>query len=149
MENEKRINLIIIEDNALFATALKQYLLTGFEKIQIRANIQMFKNSETCLDWISHIGNIKPDIIIMDYFLNSQYNESVDGLKAMFNLKLVKPNAEVIFLSSQDKVEVAVEALRMGAFNYIVKNEHSFKNVFESIKECIGEIKFAEKINRN
>lgn len=146
MKNEKIINLFIIEDNALYATALKQFLQTNLENFTYAVSITEFKTSESCTEALNKNKHIKPDIIILDYFLNNQSTEAMNGLNAMFHLKIFHPEVEVIFLSSQDKMEVAVESLRTGAFDYIVKDEFAFQNVLSSVRECLDEKKFAARI---
>lgn len=140
------IKLFIIEDNLLYSAALKQYLLIGFEKSDYNVEIMTFKNSESCLEWLNCYNSTRPDIIIMDYFLNSQHNYSMNGVDALFNLKIFKLEIEVIFLSGQPKIEIAVEALRMGAFDYIVKNELAFQKVMDSVQDCLREMNYTGTI---
>ena len=144
MENERIINLFIIEDNALYAAALKQYLLSGFEKTEHRVVVETFKTAESCLEWFRYFPGKDPDIIILDYFLNNQYNDSMNGVNAMFHLKATKPKVQIIFLSGQDKIEVATEAMRRGAYEYIVKNEQAFQRTLKSAVDCIHQLKLSE-----
>jgi DNA-binding NtrC family response regulator len=149
MEMKEVVSLFIIEDNSLFATALNQYLLDEFEKRNQRISIQTFKTGESCLNWLKLFNNISPDIVIVDYYLNSQYDESMNGLDVMMRLRVNKPNAEVIFISAQNQVDVAVEALRMGAFDYIVKNKNTFTKILDSILNCLKEREIRGISNRN
>ena len=144
MKNEKIINLHIIEDNALYAAALKQFLESNLENFNYAVSITLFKTSEGCIEALNR-SKIKPDIIILDYFLNSQFNDAMNGLNALFHLKVFNSEVEVIFLSGQDKMEITVESLRTGAFDYIVKDEFAFQNVLSSVQECLHEIKLRNK----
>lgn len=79
------------------------------------SNIQSFENCEECLDHAK-----TPDVIILDY---EQGTGNVNGLQFMKHYKLKFPETEFIFLSSNTNLEVAVESIRYGAKDYIIKSQ--------------------------
>ena len=50
----------------------------------------------------------------------------MNGLMVLKKLKEQFPNVPIIFLSSQEKTEIAANTMKYGAYDYIVKNESTF-----------------------
>ena len=67
-----------------------------------------------------------PQIVFLDYNLNSQVRDAMDGIDVLKELKNIYPEMEVVMISGQDRIEVAVNTMKYGAFDYIVKGEGSF-----------------------
>jgi DNA-binding NtrC family response regulator len=64
--------------------------------------------------------------------------EGINGLELMKKVKLDHPEIDFIFLSAQNDVEVAVKIMRLGAADYIVKNEKAPHNLLRSIEHLIS-----------
>jgi two-component system OmpR family response regulator len=116
MNNEK-IKLFLVDDDALFLKALEIEFLehADFE-------IETYATGELCIQNIAHC----PDIIILDYHLNGIDINAMDGLKTLDEIKLHNPDIPVIMLSSQDKIDVAINCMHHRAFDYVVKSETAF-----------------------
>ncbi|MCI5055469.1 MAG: response regulator [Flavobacteriales bacterium] len=69
-----------------------------------------------------------PDVVLMDYGL-----EDSDGLALLREIKGLNPNIEVIFLSAQEKLQVAINSLKYGAFDYITKNDAALSRLLPTI----------------
>jgi len=67
-----------------------------------------------------------PNVVFLDYNLNSQVRDAMDGIDVLKELKEIYPEMEVVMISGQDRIEVAVNTMKYGAFDYIVKGEGSF-----------------------
>jgi len=55
--------------------------------------------------------------------------------------------AKVVMLSGQDKIEVAIESMKFGAFDYVIKGETAFsrmENIIHYVEE-LNNIKAANK----
>ena len=87
-------------------------LLSYWVKDKWKYQIQGFSNAEEVLKNL----NAKPDIILLDIML-----PGLDGMETLKRIKQYDENLPVIILSAQGSVEVAVEALRYGAFDYFPK----------------------------
>ncbi|MGO9648910.1 MAG: sigma-54-dependent transcriptional regulator [Terriglobales bacterium] len=61
----------------------------------------------------------KPDLILLDIVL-----PGIDGVEVLRQIKQANPNAIVIMMSAYHLVERAVEAMKLGAFDYLVKPFH-------------------------
>lgn len=60
----------------------------------------------------------KPDVVTIDYRL-----PDMDGEELMRKILAVNPDVEVIVISEQDDIKTAVELLKQGAYDYIVKEK--------------------------
>ena len=61
----------------------------------------------------------EPDIIFLDQMMNS-----VSGTDALRAIKRFNPDTYVVLVSGQSRIQVAVDSLKLGAFDYVIKNEH-------------------------
>jgi two-component system OmpR family response regulator len=124
MTNEKKILLFLVDDDALFLKSLEIEFAQNTESA-----IKTFATGELCLESISQ----NPDIIILDYYLNGIDKNAINGLEALDRIKGSNPQIPVIMLSSQDKIEVAVNCMKHQAFDYIVKSETAFIRLQKAI----------------
>ncbi len=93
--------------------------------------VKAFETGEDCLQAIRN--GEKPVIVFMDYFLNSVKKDASDGLEVLTEVKKHLPESEVVMLSGQDKIEVAVDVMKYGAFDYIVKGESAYYRAEKAI----------------
>ena len=77
-------------------------------------NIQAFDNGAACLDALIE----EPDIVFLDQMMGS-----VSGTDALKAIKRFNPDIYVVLVSGQQQVQVAVDSLKYGAFDYVVKDE--------------------------
>jgi DNA-binding NtrC family response regulator len=124
MINDKKILLFLVDDDALFLKSLEIDFADNTESI-----IKTFQTGELCLKNISQ----NPDVIILDYHLNSIDKNAINGLETLDRIKAVDQTIPVVMLSSQDKIEVAVNCMKHQAFDYIVKNETAFIRLQKAI----------------
>ncbi len=124
MINENRIKLFLVDDDILFLKSLEIDFIQNTE-----SEIQTFVSGELCMENISQ----NPDVIILDYHLNSIDKNAINGLETLKRIKAFDPEIPVIMLSSQDKIEVAVNCMKHQAFDYIVKSETAFLRLQKAI----------------
>jgi len=136
--NENKILLFLVDDDALF---LKSLEIEFAESTQ--SAIKTFATGELCLQNLS----LNPDVIILDYHLNSIDKNAINGLKTLDRIKEIIPNLPVIILSSQDKIEVAVNCMKHQAFDYIVKSETAFIRLQKTITTIFHYQKIEKALN--
>ncbi|NUM41701.1 MAG: SpoIIE family protein phosphatase, partial [Leptospiraceae bacterium] len=127
MENDKNINILFIEDSEedieLILRLLKK---NNFTPIHTSVDsIQGLKNS---------ISKNNFDIILADYSL-----PSFNGLEALEFIKSEKIDLPFILISGSVGEEIAVEAMRLGAVDYIMK--HNMTRLLPAIEREIREFK--------
>jgi DNA-binding NtrC family response regulator len=116
--------IFVVEDNIAFGQVLEFYL-----KDHQYENVRLFVSGEECLKYLY----LKPDIVIQDYKL-----QGISGLNVLTRTKKVLPNTEFIFLSGQDSVDIAVNTMKLGAFDYIVKNDVALQRLLQKIDNIIN-----------
>jgi DNA-binding NtrC family response regulator len=124
MIDENKILLFLVDDDALFLKSLEIDFTDNTESI-----IKTFPTGELCLENISQ----NPDVIILDYYLNSIDKNAINGLETLDRIKTANQTIPVVMLSSQDKIEVAVNCMKHKAFDYIVKSETAFIRLQKTI----------------
>ncbi len=65
----------------------------------------------------------KPQVVILDYHLNSLNPKAADGIKILERIKKENEDVNVIMLTSDDHIDIAIKSFKHGALDYIVKSE--------------------------
>lgn len=104
-------------------------MLTHWVKNQWNYNVKLFMNGTDVLENI----NEEPDLILLDIML-----PDINGIEILRQVKQKNKNIPVIMLSAQGSIDVALESIRLGAYDYfpkpIDKNrlEHTIKNAIKN-----------------
>ena len=117
MQTENNIKLFLVDDDALFLKSLEIEFLQHADFA-----IETYATGERCLEQLSH----NPDVIILDYHLNGVDKYAMNGMETLDKIKAFNPDIPVVMLSSQDKIEVAIDCMHHRAFDYVVKSETAF-----------------------
>ena len=117
MNNKDKIKILLVDDYALILKSLEiEFLQNGdFE-------IETYATGELCMKNLSH----NPDIMILDYHLDGIDKNAMNGMETLDKVKAYSPDITVIMLSSQDKIDVAINCMHHRAFDYVVKSETAF-----------------------
>ncbi len=136
MNIQEQINIFIVDDNKIFSMTLKASIENAFENVPIK--VHLFETGENCMD---KFLQVIPELVILDYSLNSESPDAVDGLRVLSKIKKYNVETSVIMLTSNDHIEIALKSFHHGAADYVVKNGNQFKK----INGCISKI-FANKV---
>ena len=117
MKTAETIKLFLVDDDALFLKSLQLEFLehADFE-------IETYPTGELCIQSLSN----NPDIIILDYQLDGIEKDAMNGMDTLDKIKIYNPDIPVVMLSSQDKIDVAINCMHHKAFDYVVKSETAF-----------------------
>ena len=118
MYANKNFKVTIIDDSAAMAEMIKDFINEKFKG----AAVDVFSTGESALKGIFE----KPDVIILDYHLDSTDPLALNGLQILLKLKEMYNDVTVIFLSAEEKAEIAANTIKYGAYDYLVKNETAF-----------------------
>lgn len=135
MKNENKIKLFLVDDDALFLKSLEIEFMQHAD-----FTIQTFSTGELCIENLSDT----PDVIILDYQLDGIVKNVMNGLETLDKIKAFNPDIPVVMLSSQDKIDVAINCMHHKAFDYVVKSETAFMRL-QKIITAIFQIKKMEK----
>jgi response regulator of citrate/malate metabolism len=126
---KKLESVYIVEDSPAEMEMTKDYF-SKYPEIQIKG----FINGDECLKEIV-VSGVSPDMILVDYFLDSQVSSSKDGLEILVKLKELCPNASIIMHTSVDNERVIELARKKGAFNYVVKGASGYEKLDRIIEQ--------------
>lgn len=115
--NGTQIKLFMVDDDAVFLKLLEIEFLENAD-----FKIETFPTGELCLENISK----KPDVIILDYHLDGIHRDAMNGLETLDQIKVINPDIPVVMLSSQDRIDDAINCMHHMAHDYVVKSETSF-----------------------
>lgn len=138
MENEKKIKLFLVDDDALFLKSLEIEFLEHADFI-----IETFPTGELCIANLSH----NPDVIVLDYHLDGIEKNAMNGMETLDKIKAFNPDIPVVMLSSQDKIEVAITCMHHKAYDYIVKSETAFMRLQKTITSIFQLKKMQKQLN--
>lgn len=135
MNNENKITLFLVDDDAVFLKSLEIEFLHHADFV-----IKTFATGELC------IADLKdnPDVIILDYELDGIEKNAMNGIATLDKIKAFNAEIPVVMLSSQDKIEVAINCMHHKAFDYVVKSETAFTRL-QKIITTIFQYKKMEK----
>jgi two-component system OmpR family response regulator len=77
--------------------------------------------------------NEQPDIVVLDYYMDSVKKNAANGMEILKSIKKSYPTVHVIMLSNQEQYGVALQTLQKGAVQYVIKDEEAYKNIGEMI----------------
>jgi len=133
MEN-KSLNILLIEDDEDDAFYIKDILNEGLgnplQKIEHFSSIE--KN-------LKQINPFDYNLALFDYRLGK-----TNGIELVRNFRHQNCNIPIILLTGQGDQEVAVEAMKAGATDYLTKGKLSIESVTKSIRYVLGLHKEAE-----
>lgn len=126
------INIFIVDDNKVFAQALKADMEVAFQSVPI--SIQIFETGEKCME---NLMQIKPELVVLDYYLNTKYPYAADGVEVLDLIKKENPKSNVIMLTTDDNINTALKSFHHGASDYVVKTGHQFERINHAISNIL------------
>ena len=138
METGNKIKLFLVDDDVLFLKLLEiEFLHNGdFE-------IETYATGELC---VAHLS-LNPDIVILDYHLDGIFKNAINGIETLDKIKAFNLDIPVIMLSSQDKIEVAVDCMHHQATDYVMKSETAFLRLQKIIDNLFQYKKIQKQLN--
>ncbi len=121
MQKENDSLIFVVEDNRVYNKLIMSYL-----KSNKFTNLMPFYNGE---DAINNLYR-NPDIIIQDFLL-----DGMNGIEVLKKAKEMDSDVEFIFLSGQDNIDVAINTMKYGAYDYIVKDQMALKKMVNKINK--------------
>lgn len=128
MNIHTQINIFIVDDNKIFSLALKGDIENTF--VDLPVIIYLFETGEKCME---KFIEIRPQVVILDYNLNKKYPDAADGIKILDWIKKENKETNVIMLTNDDNIDIALKSFHHGASDYIVKSETQFKKINYSL----------------
>lgn len=119
MKNANNLKIFILEDDTWYGSMLQHYL-----SLNPDFEVKRFENAK---DFFSHMYE-QPDVVTLDYSM-----PDMDGAEVLKKIKEAHPGIQVIIISGQDDVSTAINLLKGGAFDYIVKDDDTKDRIWNSL----------------
>ena len=129
--------IFLVDDEPIQNEMLKDYLSERFQY-----KIKTYESGEDAIKDL----NLDPAIAVLDFHLNSHLPNAQNGVEVLKMFKEMSPSTQVIMLSGQDKLEVAIDSMKYGAYDYVIKGETAFSRM-ENILNNINELRSIKETN--
>lgn len=119
MENLLSSTVFVVDDDAFTCSLFQKHLQNlGF------TNIHQYHSGVECLDHL----HLDPSIILLDHDM-----AQITGFEVLKKIKRYDPNASVIMVSGQEDMATALDALKYGAFDYIIKGDGEVERIEQTL----------------
>ncbi len=128
--------IFLVDDEPIQNEMLKDYLSERF-----KYKFKTYESGEAAIKDL----HLDPAMIVLDFHLNAHLPDAKNGVDVLKEIKELKPHSQVIMLSGQDKLDVAVDSMKYGAYDYVIKGETAFsrmENIINNIN-ILGNVKEA------
>ncbi len=108
----KKGRILVVDDNAGIRKALQLLLPPYFEAVELIPSPSTL---------VSTLETFRPDVVLLDMNFHTDINTGNEGLYWTDQLKNIAPRTEVVLFTAYADIRLAVEAMRRGAFDFVVK----------------------------
>ena len=119
MAKQHLFSIFIVEDDPWYGQLLRHHL-----SLNPDYDIKLFTTAKDCLSSL----HLLPDVICMDFGL-----PDMTGDKLLAKIKEINNQIPVVIISGQEEIAVAVDLLKAGARDYIIKDDHAKDLIWRSI----------------
>ena len=109
---KSKAKILVVDDNKGIRAALEMLLPRFF------AQVEMLSSPKSLL---STIRELQPDVVLLDMNFQTAINTGNEGLYWLSEIKHFAPNIEVVLFTAYGDIQLAVEGMKRGAFDFIVK----------------------------
>ena len=108
----KKGKILVVDDNAGIRQALKILLPMHFAEVETIASPVTLVNT---------LERFRPDVVLLDMNFHTEINTGNEGLYWAGEIKKMMPEVEVVLFTAYADIQLAVEGMKRGAFDFIVK----------------------------
>ena len=105
-------SLLVCDDNRAVLTAVLMLAENDFDSIACISNPAGIP---------ARLREVCPDVVLLDMNFRSGINNGSEGLYWLGEIKRLRPSAEVVLITAYADIELAVEGIKRGAADFIVK----------------------------
>lgn len=123
-----KFRIAVAEDDRWYAEMLKHSL-------SMNPDYEIFVYNKG-KDLLTDLADIQPAVVTVDFSL-----PDMDGDEVLRKIKTFNPDIEVVIVSGQDDIGTAIDLLKQGAYDYLVKNEEVRERIWKTvinIRENVG-----------
>ena len=129
----KPLKIFVVEDDEWYCNFLEYNL-----KLNEENHVRKFQNAKDFLRALPE----GPDVVTLDYSL-----PDMDGDEVLKRIKEHSSDTFVLAISGQDDVSTAVDLLRLGAYDYIVKDDDTRDRLLNIVNRIRDNIELREEVS--
>jgi len=133
-----QLSVFLVEDDPTMRLLTEKHLQQDFNRfvgnVQYRLELHSFTTGEACLPHL----HLKPDIIVLDYYLNAEDSTAASGDVIFREIIKSNPQQKVVLFSGQEDGSIVNQLVKEGLRDYIIKDEEAYpelKQLLESLIE--------------
>jgi DNA-binding NtrC family response regulator len=135
MKHIKELTVFIVDDDPFCLRLYQKHL----EEIGF-TSIYSFKDGQDCINNLTE----DPAIILLDYNMNN-----MTGLEVLKKIKRFNPDIFTVLVSAQEDMQIAINALKYGAFDYIIKDKDDLEMMDTVLFKIDNVVKMLSKQTRS
>lgn len=124
--------IFIVEDDTLYGEMLKYHI-----SLNPDYEVELFKSGSDCLKNLYK----NPGMISLDYSL-----PDISGLEVIKKIRDFNPDLPVVIVSGQEDVSTAVNLLKEGAYDYIVKDSEAKERLWNTLRNLRERMELKQEI---
>ena len=109
---KSKAKILVVDDNSGIRAALKLLLPMHFTGVELIPSPN---------ELVSRLGDFRPDVVLLDMNFHKDINTGNEGLYWLSEVKKRCPEVEVVLFTAYADISLAVEGMKRGAFDFIVK----------------------------
>jgi DNA-binding NarL/FixJ family response regulator len=122
-----RVRILLADDHTLFCNVLRELLEPEYEVVgNVGDGHELLRTAAT----------LQPDVVVVDIGM-----PALNGLEAGRRLKKANPRLKLIYLTMNNDVELAQEALQAGASAFVLKNAQS-SQLLKAIRDSLRGVSY-------
>lgn len=109
---KSKAKILVVDDNSGIRAALQLLLPMYFSQVELIPSPK---------ELVSRMVEFRPDVVLLDMNFHTDINTGNEGLYWLSEIKKRTPDTEVVLFTAYADIQLAVEGMKRGAFDFIVK----------------------------
>lgn len=109
---KSKAKILVVDDNSGIRAALKLLLPMHFAQVELIPSPK---------ELVSRMAEFRPDVVLLDMNFHTDINTGNEGLYWLSEIKKRNHDIEVVLFTAYADIQLAVEGMKRGAFDFIVK----------------------------
>lgn len=109
---KSKAKILVVDDNNGIRAALKLLLPMHFSEVELIPSPK---------ELVTKIADFRPDVVLLDMNFHTDINTGNEGLFWLSEIKKRRSDIEVVLFTAYADIQLAVEGMKRGAFDFIIK----------------------------
>lgn len=109
---KSKAKILVVDDNSGIRAALQLLLPLHFAQVELIPSPK---------ELVTRLLEFRPDVVLLDMNFHTDINTGNEGLFWLSEIKKRSPDIEVVLFTAYADIQLAVEGMKRGAFDFLVK----------------------------